>query len=498
LFGVNFDVREGEIVALLGTNGAGKSTLLNAICGIVDPTAGAMFFDGNDITHADPRKCVRLGIIQMPGGRSIFPTLTVSESLRIASWMYKRADPDHVRQATEAVLTAFPVLRERAGQLAGNLSGGEQQMLGLGMALIAKPRLLMIDELSLGLAPLVVSQLTDIVRRINEQGTTVVLVEQSVNVALTLASRAVFMEKGEVRFTGPTSELLEREDILRSVFLSSPSSNATAPRRAVSASAALELEGVTKHFGGVQALGGVTLQLTKGEILGLIGPNGAGKTTIFDVISGFQTPDAGCIRLAGVDITHWSPERRGWAGLGRSFQDSRLFPALTVAENIAVALERHLPFRDPLATALGLPAVGETEVDVAWEVHELIELLNLGAYRNKFVRELSTGTRRIVDLAMAMAHDPSVLILDEPSSGIAQRETEALGPLLVRIQHETDCSLMVIEHDMPLITAISDRLVALDLGQVIAEGTPEAVVNHPAVIASYLGTEERVIARSGR
>jgi branched-chain amino acid transport system ATP-binding protein len=259
----------------------------------------------------------------------------------------------------------------------------------------------------------------------------------------------------------------------------------------------LTLEGVVKRFAGIRAVDGATFELHDGEILGLIGPNGAGKTTIFDLISGFLIADAGRITLAGEDITRWSPERRSWAGLGRSFQDARLFPSLTVSENIAVALERHLMFRDPLADALGLPAVSEAEVDAAWSVHELIELLNLDAYRNKFVRELSTGTRRIVDLAMAIAHQPSVLILDEPSSGIAQRETEALAPLLLRIRQDAGCSLMVIEHDMPLVTSIADRLIALELGAVIASGTPDEVVHHPEVVASYLGGDSAVIARSG-
>ncbi|MBV8958017.1 MAG: MFS transporter [Actinobacteria bacterium] len=506
LFGVDLDVKDGEIVALLGTNGAGKSTLLKAISGLVDPIGGAIFFDGHDVTHVDARKSVEVGIVQMPGGRSIFPTLTVNECLRLAAWMYKRQDPEHVKQATAQVLEYFPVLAERGDQLAGNLSGGEQQMLGLGMAFIAKPRLLMIDELSLGLAPSIVGRLVDIVRAIHERGTTVILVEQSVNVALTLAQRAVFMEKGEVRFTGPTADLLERDDILRSVFLEGAGSNGGRAKVKVptvraappaDAPVLLELVEVTKRFGGIQAVDAVSFELRQGQILGLIGPNGAGKTTLFDLVSGFLVPDAGHITLQGKEITNWSPERRSWAGLGRSFQDARLFPSLTVAECIAVALERHLEFRDPLASALGLPSVAEAEVEVAWQVHELIELLGLGAFRNKFISELSTGSRRIVDLAMTIAHQPSVLILDEPSSGIAQRETEALGPLLLRIQQEAGCSLLVIEHDMPLVTSISDSMIALELGRVIASGTPQEVVNHPEVVASYLGAEASVIARSG-
>src|SRR5213079_2179301 len=199
-------------------NGAGKSTFLKAISGVVDPIGGAMFFGGRDITHADANQTAKLGIVQVPGGRAVFPTLTVAEHLRAAGWLY-RDDPEYLKSATEEVLGTFPRLRERKEQMAGNLSGGEQQMLALGMAFIAKPRLLMIDELSLGLAPTIVEQLLTIVRRIRDNGTAIILVEQSINVALTLAERAYFMEKGEVRFHGPTAELLERDDIVRSVFL---------------------------------------------------------------------------------------------------------------------------------------------------------------------------------------------------------------------------------------------------------------------------------------
>ena len=508
LFGVDMEVRPGEIVALLGTNGAGKSTLLKAISGSVDPIGGAMFFDGRDITHADAQQTVALGIVQVPGGKAVFPTLTVQEHLRAAGWLY-RDDPEYLKQATEEVLETFPRLRERLTQMAGNLSGGEQQMLALGMAFIAKPKLLMIDELSLGLAPTIVEQLLGIVRRIQENGTAIILVEQSINVALTVAERAYFLEKGEVRFEGPTAELMERDDIVRSVFLEGAAkatgkkSTATARKdgdddRLPTGDTVLEVMDLVKSFGGIRAVDDASFELREHEILGLIGPNGAGKTTIFDLISGFLTPDRGRIVLDGTDITDLSPDRRAWLGLGRSFQDARLVPSLTVAENIAIGLERHIELRDPVASALGLPGVVRQEEDVAWTVQDLIELMGLGAYRDKFVRELSTGTRRIVDLSMCIAHDPKVLLLDEPSSGIAQRETEALGPLLQRIQREAGCALLIIEHDMPLITSISDRMIALELGHPIVEGTPQEVTNDPTVVASYLGGDLASINRSGR
>ena len=223
LFGVDFEVQQGELVALLGTNGAGKSTLLKAISGLVHPRAGAVIFDGKDITHLEARECAAAGIILMPGGKSVFPTLTVKENLDVAAWLYDK-DKSYVRAAMKKAFDIFPILHDRLDQQAGSLSGGEQQMLSLAQAFIAKPKLLMIDELSLGLAPIIVQQLLAIVEEIHTGGTTVVLVEQSVNVALTVAKHAYFMEKGEIRFNGSTSELLGRRDILRSVFLEGASS----------------------------------------------------------------------------------------------------------------------------------------------------------------------------------------------------------------------------------------------------------------------------------
>jgi branched-chain amino acid transport system ATP-binding protein len=397
------------------------------------------------------------------------------------------------------VYGTFPNLAKRSRQLAGNLSGGEQQMLALGMAFMAKPRLLLIDELSLGLAPLLVAQLADTVRRINESGVAVIVVEQSLNVALTLASRAYFLEKGEVRFAGATADLMEQDEIVRAVFLAG-AAGAPAARRArkkasadgedVVAAPALTADGISVTFGGIAALSDVSVAVRPRQIVGIIGPNGAGKTTLFDVLSGFLAPRHGVVRLDGADVTALSADERARRGLGRSFQDARIFPSLTVAENLACALDRHLPMRDHIADALGLPAVRDQEEDVAYSVADLIDLMNLGAFRDKFVAELSTGSRRIVDLAMALAHDPTVLILDEPSSGIAQREAEALGPLLRRIRDETGCALLVIEHDMPLIAGISDELVALDQGRVIARGLPRDVLIDPIVVASYLGDTE--------
>jgi ABC-type branched-subunit amino acid transport system ATPase component/ABC-type branched-subunit amino acid transport system permease subunit len=525
LFGVDLEVHEGEIVALLGTNGAGKSTLLKGASGLVKVGGGSVQLQGARIAGEPAESIARMGLSLMPGGRGIFPTLTVDENLRLGTWMIRK-DHGAVAEAKDRVSDLFPILRQRAHQQAGNLSGGEQQMLSLAMALMVKPKVLMIDELSLGLAPTVVAQLLEVVKMLHATGTTIVVVEQSVNVALELAERAVFLEKGEVRFSGRTLDLLERPDILRSVFIAGAGSvegtvvtpdagptdlhvHASAssalvmadPRKRIPPSAEapsiLECSGVRKTFGGITAIEDISLTLRDGEILGLIGHNGAGKTTFFDCVSGFLPLDGGRILLGGADIDTWPAHMRAAAGLGRTFQEARLFPSLTVAETIAVAQERDLASRDMIAAGLRLPASLDSEADVAERAEQLIEMMGLGAFREKLVGELSTGTRRIVELACVLAQEPAVLLLDEPSGGVAQRESEAMGPLLIRVQQHTGCSILVVEHDMPLLTAICDRMIALELGEVIAEGTPAEVLEHPAVIESYLGTDESTINRSG-
>lgn len=218
LFGIDFTVDDGEMVALLGTNGAGKSTLLKVISGIGLPSSGSVRFQGQDVTYLDAERRVRLGISQIPGGRAVFGSMNVVDNLRAYGYTLGR-NRKAVDAAIDRTFEAFPRLLERRTSQASTLSGGEQQMLGLSKALILKPRLLLIDELSLGLAPVIVGQLLDLVREINVRGTAVVLVEQSVNVALSVTRHAYFMEKGQVRFDGPSDELLARGDLLRAVFL---------------------------------------------------------------------------------------------------------------------------------------------------------------------------------------------------------------------------------------------------------------------------------------
>jgi ABC-type branched-subunit amino acid transport system ATPase component len=218
LFDVDFTVETGEVVALLGTNGAGKSTLLKVISGIGLPQRGSLRLAGRDITYLDAEDRVGAGIAQVPGGHAVFGSMNVIENLQAFGYTLGR-DKRTVDDAISRCLDVFPRLAARRTATAATLSGGEQQMLGLCRALILKPRLLLIDELTMGLAPSLIAPLLDLVRRINLDGTAVVVVEQSVNIALSLVDHAYFMEKGSVRFDGRAGDLLERQDLLRAVFL---------------------------------------------------------------------------------------------------------------------------------------------------------------------------------------------------------------------------------------------------------------------------------------
>jgi len=259
--------------------------------------------------------------------------------------------------------------------------------------------------------------------------------------------------------------------------------------------AALAVRNITVRFGGNTAVQEVSFDVGADEIVGLIGTNGSGKTTLMNAIGGYVR-STGDVDIFGERVSSLSPSGRARRGLGRTFQAATLFPELTVRETIELALEaRHRT--GLLATALCLPRSVRMERSRRAEADDLVAFLGLGRYADAYISDLSTGTRRVVELAGLLALDARVLCLDEPTAGLAQRETEAFGPVIVDIRRELNASVVVIEHDMPLIMGISDRVYCLELGRIIADGTPHEVRNDPAVVASYLGADERAIARSG-
>jgi branched-chain amino acid transport system ATP-binding protein len=213
LRGVTIDVDAGEIVALIGSNGAGKTTTLRTISGLMHPARGTITFNGKDITHTEPQKIVDLGICHSPEGRRLFTRMSVLDNLRMGA--YTRSNTAEIKKDMDRVFELFPRLKERANQITGTLSGGEQQMCAMGRALMAKPKVLMLDEPSLGLAPILVQTIFDIVREINSQGTPVLLVEQNAHKALEVAHRGYVLETGVIVQTGTGKELLESEEVQR-------------------------------------------------------------------------------------------------------------------------------------------------------------------------------------------------------------------------------------------------------------------------------------------
>ena len=269
------------------------------------------------------------------------------------------------------------------------------------------------------------------------------------------------------------------------------------PRQApVPGASPLAVENAALHFGGIAALGGVAIAIKPGEIVGLIGPNGAGKTTLMNVISGVLHPDHGSVQIFGHEMAGRPAEVRAAYGLARSFQDASLFAGLTVAETVQVAMA-HSGRARFLPALVGEPWARSTHRRDRQRALDMVDSFGLGPWANALTVELSTGMRRICDLMAQVASEPRILLLDEPTAGVAQREAEAFGPLVRRIRDALDCSVLIIEHDMPLLMGLCDRVYAMEAGRVIAEGTPEAIRSSPAVIASYLGTDSAAIGRSG-
>jgi branched-chain amino acid transport system ATP-binding protein len=257
--------------------------------------------------------------------------------------------------------------------------------------------------------------------------------------------------------------------------------SSSAPHGASTATDRLEAVGVGVSFGGLKAVGNVDLVLGRGEILGLIGPNGAGKTTLVNVLSGYQRPTRGRIRLDGVDVTGLGPPQLAWRGLARTFQGVRVFADMTVYENVELG-------------AIGVRTSRREARELALE---LLARVGLSDKADAIVSALPQGDERRIGILRALATRPRFLLLDEPAAGLNENETDALVASLAAIRDDFGCGLLVIEHDMRMITRLCERVQVLDHGDTIAEGTPEVVHGNHAVLAAYLGTRRGAAAAQG-
>ena len=251
--------------------------------------------------------------------------------------------------------------------------------------------------------------------------------------------------------------------------------------------ATLTVAGVGVRFGGVQALNGVTFTVAPGSVTGIIGPNGAGKTTLFDCISGFRKPHEGSITIDGVELTNRAAWERTELGIGRTFQNARLFRSMRVRDILLTVQHDRMKRSGFFRSVFGVGGSRLDEAEVSERADEVLDLVGLTPHADKPASELSTGMLRLAELAAVVAVRPRLLLLDEPSSGIAQAETAVLGPLLRRLATYLDATILLIEHDMPLVMGISDEIVAMASGEVVTIGSPDEVREHPEVLESYLG-----------
>ncbi len=269
-----------------------------------------------------------------------------------------------------------------------------------------------------------------------------------------------------------------------------------APQSTGPGPALLELEGLVVNFGGVHAVDHVSLTAEPGSVVGLIGPNGSGKTTTLDAISGNTHLHAGSVRVNGEEVTDYLPEERIAVGVVRSFQDCRLFPELTVEDILMVSEDARQPV-SVVSSTLQAPWARRAERRKHQDVNRVIEAFSLGRFRNHRAAELSTGTRRVVDLASIVLASPRLLLLDEPTAGIAQREAEAFAPLLRRLREVADCTIVLVEHDVGLVFDLCSKVVVLEAGKVVSSGTPDEVSRDPRALAAYLGASAEALAVTG-
>ncbi|HVF13518.1 MAG TPA: ATP-binding cassette domain-containing protein [Acidimicrobiales bacterium] len=559
LQGVTMEVDSGWVVAVVGANGAGKTTLLRAVSGLLGfhggtIVGGTVELDGQVLATSakvgaiggGAAAMVHRGVAHVMEGGRVFPGLTVDENLQAGA--LGRGNRAAAAGARERVLGLFPTLVPLCRTPAGRLSGGERQMVALGRALMSSPRLLLLDEPFLGLAPQLVELVQEFLLHINAAGTTIVLAEQSADAALAVAHRAYVLADGTVAASGVARDLAGRD--MGRLYLPRPgptdhpigrttpppepplaadlrvavqpvdvepvdaepvdvepvdvepaaaqsagaqpvaaqpvAARADAARPAAPRPRLLELSDVTLRFGPVVALDGLTMGVAEGEIVAVVGPNGAGKTSVLNCVNQLYRPSAGRVRLAGVDLVGRQPWEVAGLGVARSFQRPVLLARLDVVDNLLVGRHR-LMANGLLANAFRLRRSRREEAGHRRRCHEIVDLLELGPYRTRPAGELPFGIQKVVELGRALAMEARLILLDEPSAGMSQAETDHLTRCVLGLRADRGMAVLLVEHRVGLVGRLADRVVVLDSGRLMADGPTVDVLADPMVAQVYLG-----------
>lgn len=503
LHDVSLNVPKGKIVALLGANGAGKSTTLKAISTMLASdggkvTKGLINYDGTPIENQKPTDLVSMGMVQVLEGRRCFGHLTVEENIISGAYSRHLSKAD-INQELEKIYSYFNRLTKIRKNQAGYTSGGEQQMIAVARAMMAKPKLLLLDEPSMGLAPQLVAEIFHIVKELNEkEGVSILLSEQNTNIALRNADYAYILETGYVMLEGSTKSLINNDKV-KELYLGISKEGRksfkdvfedkkviTHARNFPIGDPILELENISLSFGGVKAITNISFNVLKHEIRAIIGPNGAGKSSMLNCINGIYKPQIGTISYEGEVLNKIDPNMMAQKGISRTFQNLALFKRMSVLDNILVGRKLHT-LSSFLDVAFLLPRSRKEEEINREKCEEIIRFLEIEHFKDTSVAKLPYGIQKKVELGRALATEPKVLLLDEPMAGMNVEEKREMCRFILKVNDELGTTIVLIEHDMGVVMDISDRVVVFDYGKVIADGSPDEVSSSQLVIDAYLG-----------